>query len=213
MQSLLLVVASELELQYFRNLIFPSGIKVDFLISGIGLLSSGFRITEKLLKNNYDLVLQLGLAGSFDIEKLPLGTVVLVGRDCDVQLGVWQEDDFWDIFRLGLQEYNFPFIKNYLQNPYVSQIKSLLPVVNGVSVSTISTEPKHIQYYSQFHQAEIESMEGASLHYICLMRGLRFFQIRGISNRVGERDKKNWRIEEPLIKISKFLAEYILEFF
>jgi futalosine hydrolase len=41
-------------------------------------------------------------------------------------------------------------------------------------------------------------MEGAALHYIGLSARIPFIQIRGISNLVGERNKKHWRIAEAM---------------
>lgn len=210
--SLLLVAATELELRPFRDLAFPSTVQVDFLVSGIGLLASSCKITEILANAHYDLVLQLGIAGTFELAKYPLGSLVIVGRDCEAQLGVWQNGEFWDIFRLELAESRFPFRDGYLENPYISQIPKLLPVVNGISVSTISTEPSLIEYYCQRYKAEIESMEGASLHYVCLMRGIRFFQLRGISNVVGDRNKQNWQTTETLNKIAEFLTKNLIAF-
>jgi len=39
-------------------------------------------------------------------------------------------------------------------------------------------------------------MEGAALHYVCLMEKIPFLQIRSISNVIGERDKSRWKLEE-----------------
>jgi futalosine hydrolase len=46
-------------------------------------------------------------------------------------------------------------------------------------------------------------MEGAAFHYIGIMKSIPFIQIRGISNFVGERNKKNWKIDEAILAYTK----------
>jgi futalosine hydrolase len=53
-------------------------------------------------------------------------------------------------------------------------------------------------------------MEGAALHYACILEGVPFIQIRGISNKVGERDKTKWKIPAA-IQSSNELVEKILK--
>jgi len=42
----------------------------------------------------------------------------------------------------------------------------------------------------------VESMEGAALHFVCLMEKIPFLQIRAVSNVTGDRDKSRWKIPE-----------------
>ena len=51
--------------------------------------------------------------------------------------------------------------------------------------------------------ADIESMEGAAFHYVCLQQKINFLQIRGVSNVVGERNKANWKIKTAIKNMSK----------
>jgi futalosine hydrolase len=39
-------------------------------------------------------------------------------------------------------------------------------------------------------------MEGAALHYVCLMEKIPFIQIRTVSNVTGDRDKNKWKLKE-----------------
>ena len=51
-------------------------------------------------------------------------------------------------------------------------------------------------FYENKFLPVIESMEGAALHYVCLMEKIPFLQIRSISNYIGERDKKKWNMKD-----------------
>jgi futalosine hydrolase len=53
-------------------------------------------------------------------------------------------------------------------------------------------------------------MEGAALHFVCLQEGIPFVQLRGISNRVGDREKRNWRIDEAMTRLQESLANLLL---
>ena len=55
----------------------------------------------------------------------------------------------------------------------------------------------------------VESMEGAALHYVCLMEKIPFLQIRSISNLIGERDKTRWKIKEAMKSLNETLITLI----
>ena len=62
-----------------------------------------------------------------------------------------------------------------------------------------------MQQFVQSFNADIETMEGAALHYVCLQEHIPFLQIRSISNHVGERDKTKWKIKEAIENLNKEL--------
>ena len=54
-------------------------------------------------------------------------------------------------------------------------------------------------------------MEGAAFFYACLLGGVRFHQIRSISNFVEERDRSKWDIPLALANLNKTLFEILKE--
>jgi futalosine hydrolase len=52
-------------------------------------------------------------------------------------------------------------------------------------------------------------MEGAALHYVCLMEKVPFLQIRAISNITGDRDKNRWKLKESLKSLHEVLVVMI----
>ena len=58
---------------------------------------------------------------------------------------------------------------------------------------------------------EIESLEGAAFHFVCLHEQLPFLQLRAISNIVGERNKKNWHLKEAVHNLNNKLITLIKE--
>ena len=50
---------------------------IEFLITGVGMVATAFALGKHLAANQYDLVINLGIAGSFD-RSIALGEVVEV---------------------------------------------------------------------------------------------------------------------------------------
>lgn len=82
-----------------------------------------------------------------------------------------------------------------------------LSLVNSVTVNEISTKEERIAYYRNILQAQVESMEGAALHYVALMEKLPFLQLRSLSNVIGERDKSKWKMKEAIAKLNQTVQQ------
>ena len=80
---------------------------------------------------------------------------------------------------------------------------SILPV------NEISTSKQMIKFYRDTFNPVTESMEGAALHYVCLMEKIPFLQIRSISNYIGERNKKKWNMQESINNLNENLKRII----
>lgn len=169
--------------------------QIHITVTGPGILSSSFHITQTLLAQRPDYMIQTGIAGSYTAT-LPIDTVVLVREEYVGDCGVMESGQFRDLFDLRFnQENTFPFHHKGLLNPHLHQVKGTpWPEVTGITVNEISTEPEQIERLRVQYDAGTESMEGAAFHYAGLMLRIPFFQVRGISNRVGIRDKSQWSI-------------------
>ena len=169
-------------------------LKVSIHITGIGSNATTYSLTKELVKQRYSLVIQAGIAGSFTSDQLE--KVFVIKQDQFADLGVWEDASFKNMFDLALLKPNEkPFKKGRLNNPYKNLLQlTKLKAVNAVTVNEISTRPKQIEWYREHFTPMLESMEGAALHYVCLMENVPFLQIRSVSNMVGVRNKKKWKI-------------------
>ena len=179
------------------------------LITGVGLVPTTYALMRRFANYRPDLVIQAGVAGSFTPGKI--GDVVAIHEDAFADMGVFEEERFKTIFDLNLGGRNdFPYSNGYLQNPYQALLSlSGLEQLRGISVNTITTAKKTIEWYQQNEKAAVESMEGAALHYTCLMEKIPFIQVRAICNEVGERDKANWKLRDAVIKLNEALISFI----
>ena len=183
---------------------------VSFHISGVGMLASCFTISKLIFEQKPDLILQVGIAGSFD-SKHEIGRVVVAKSDCLGDMGVEEEELFKDVFDMELAEKdNFPFSNKRLQNSLIQKYNLLyLAEVNGITVNEVTTKQRRIQQLKEKYNCEIESMEGAALHYCCLQTDTSFLQIRSISNQVGERDKRKWNVQQALNNLTTAVVSYV----
>lgn len=179
------------------------------VVTGVGLLAAGYHIQKAITTRRPDLVIQAGVAGAFD-RSAPLGTVVVVGEDIPADVGVEEGDAFRSVFDMGLADREKPpYVSGFLQNREAGRTITGVAVVRAITVQEITTRPERIEYYRQTYHPYLESMEGAALHYVCLQEGVPFLQIRALSNYVGERDKRNWKMEPAIRNLNQALAKLI----
>ena len=183
---------------------------VDVLITGIGLTSTAYHLTRQLHLKKPELVIQSGVAGCFD-KKMPLGSVVVVKQDTIADQSVIELKKLKTLFDLNLVPQNqFPFRKGWLVNPHLAlAAKSKLKAVKAISVNQITTSKQMIRFYENEFHPVTESMEGAALHYVCLMEQIPFLQIRSISNYIGERNKKKWNMKESILNLNKSMIHLL----
>ncbi|MDB5190661.1 MAG: mqnB [Segetibacter sp.] len=178
-------------------------LQVSFHVSGVGILPSTFSLSQLIIQQQPDLVIQAGIAGTFDT-RIPLGKVVAVKDEALADTGVEENGKWKDVFDLKLQAQNEPpFEKKKLINPWLEKYNILkLPEVSGVTISQVTTKAERARQIEKKYNPVVESMEGAALHYVCLQTVTPFIQIRGISNYIGERNKANWKIKEALDNVT-----------
>jgi len=185
-------------------------LKVRFHQSGVGMLASAVSLTRLVSEEKPDLIIQVGIGGSFDT-KIPLGKVVVVKDEILGDMGVEEDGKWKDIFDLKLEKSSYhPFEKRKLPNPWLNTYNLLkLPELSAVTVNEISTRPERIEQMIKKYGAVIESMEGAALHFICREANIPFIQFRAISNYVGERNKANWKMKEAIDALNDVLVKYV----
>jgi len=212
--NILLIAATAKEitpfLEHYTISVKKEFLDIDVLITGIGLTSTTYHLTKQLQLKKPGMVIQAGVAGCFD-KQIPLGTVVKIKQDAIADESVIELKKLKTLFDLELlQTSQFPFKSGWLVNPgnvLFKQIK--LKAVRGISINQITTSKQMIAFYKNKFNPVTESMEGAALHYVCQMENIPFLQLRSVSNYIGERNKKNWNMNESIINLNDVLIKAI----
>ena len=185
-------------------------LKLQYHQSGIGMLAASFALTKLAMEDKPDLIIQVGIAGTFDTSQT-LGAVVVINEETIGDLGVEEDGKWKDLFDLKLEKSSYhPFEKRKLPNQWLTKYNLLgLKEVSGITVNEISTNQERIQKIIKKYNPTIESMEGAALHYVARETNIPFIQIRAISNYIGERDKSNWQMKLAIDNLNQTLIQYI----
>ncbi len=203
--KILVVAATEMEIAPF----FAQNTKAEVLITGVGTPACMHALTKRLLQNEYNFVIQAGIAGTFK-NQYPLGQTFAVKTDLFADLGIQEKEQFFTLFEKGfVYEDALPNTKGKLIN-HTDNYFSLKPV-NAITINTVSDSLTQAEMYKKKYDADIESMEGAAFHYVCLQEKIPFLQIRSISNFVGERVKTNWKMKEAIDSLNENLIRIINE--
>jgi futalosine hydrolase len=182
-------------------------LKPELLIGGIGQLQTAYALTKRIRLGRPDMVIQAGIGGSGSKEDL--GKLFAIRSEQMADLGLMEKTGFTDIFGMGLDKKDrFPFKDGKLTNPYRNILEwTGLSVLDGVTVNEIKSSS--VPGFQRNNLSVVESMEGAALHYVCLMEKIPFLQIRSVSNLLGDRDKKKWKLKDAIEKLNESLIALI----
>ncbi|MBT6439404.1 MAG: futalosine hydrolase [Flavobacteriales bacterium] len=204
----ILVVASTMaEIDTFQAQNTES--EIDILITGVGMVATTFRLTKVLSQNDYDIVVNAGIAGAF-FKKFEIGEVVEVRSEQFPEIGVEDDNSFISIFELGLLGANeYPFQKEKLTNPDTGIPN--LKLVDGVTVNKVHGNNLSIQKVVDQFSPDVESMEGAAVAFVCLQENIKFIQIRAISNYVEKRNKSAWNVPLAVRNLNIVLEKLVFK--
>lgn len=167
------------------------------LITGFGMVNTAINLTKELVENEYDLVVNMGVSGSFSSDIL-IGDVVEVVEDNFSEIG----------FENGVSFSEFPEIN--VKTYYKIKGETTLRKVKSITVNTVHGNETSIDKIVKRLNPDIESMEGAAVFQVCKKFKTPCLQIRSISNKVEIRNKENWDLELAISNLNIEVEEFIL---
>jgi len=175
---------------------------LELLITGVGMVATAFSLGKHLATNQYDLVINLGIAGSFD-RNIALGDLVEVVEDHLSELGAEDDETFLPIETLGFGE---SVLKTDTRLKTYADID--LKQVTAITVNTVHGHEPSISKLTGRLQPQLESMEGAAFFYACKQAGVPCLQIRAVSNYVEKRNRDAWQIGLAIKNLNSFALEF-----
>lgn len=168
--------------------------EVNAVTCGVGMINAAMVTGAYLDRYKYDEVWMVGCCGGYD---KPIGDVIIATEEINADLGI-QEENTW----VSPENFPFPIVKGQKQDysnrfpcyQYDAINKEYFDVHYGtlLSTSTVSGSFQHAEKLQNRFNAIGESMEGAAVAQVCAYYGIKFIEVRGISNKAGERCKSNW---------------------
>jgi futalosine hydrolase len=178
---------------------------LDILTAGVGMVATAAGCARALASHGYDLAINLGVCGSFNAA-YPPGSVVNVVTDCFPELGAEDGERFLTVHELGLLGMDDPpFRGGKLVNaePGVNAAAAALPRAAGITVNTVHGDDGSIARVVERLTPDVETMEGAAFMYACLTSGVRFAQLRAVSNMVERRNRAAWKLPEAVAALNE----------
>lgn len=179
-------------------------------VCGVGPVNAALHTGRWLERHGRELagVVHLGIAGSFDPVRLPVGSAALATEEVWPEYGVavaggvearalgfplamLGETPLWERLPLDLDQ-------------ALSQLDLRgegLPRAVGCTVAAVTGTPERAAMLRMTHGVDMESMEGFAVALACRQASpapLPVVELRTISNAVGERDRQRWDIRAAL---------------
>jgi futalosine hydrolase len=176
------------------------------LITGAGMVPTAFALARHLPHNVYNLVINLGIAGSFD-KSIALGELAEITEDTFAELGAEDDKDFISIEKLGFGASIFKptsSISQFTKKVNLKQAKS-------ITVNTVHGSDDSINSIVDRLNPQLESMEGAAFFYACRELKVPCIQIRAVSNYVEKRNRDNWQIGLAVKNLNTFALDLLKE--
>lgn len=184
------------------------GHQLDLLHTGIGMVNTALWMGRQIIQSDYELALNLGIAGSFG-EHPGIGEVVEVKEDIYAELGADSPAGFLDLEALGFPAWQNGSLPGYnrLSNPHAG--RSDLSLVRALTVNRVHGTAGRIAATRQRWEPEIESMEGAAFFQVALEAGLSCTALRSISNYVEPRNRAAWDIPAALRSLEEAALRFL----
>ncbi len=184
------------------------------LVTGVGPVNAALEAGALLGGCSPRGVLHMGIAGSYDLSRAPLGAILAANAESWPEYGVAGPDAVAE---------PLPGFPQWVDEAgQVHQTLELAPrrdartmdlalppawfLAGGVTVAGITAHARRAQLLAGRNGALFESMEGFALALACRTRCAAFLEVRAVSNLVGERDRARWRLREALDGLGGALA-------
>ncbi|MFO8031601.1 MAG: futalosine hydrolase [Desulfohalobiaceae bacterium] len=189
------------------------------LATGLGPINSALTL-GRLLGQGIRLqgVVNLGLAGSFDLDRMGIGQPALVSTEICPEFGLRFKDRVdprglkWGQGRLGSR-----IVWERLELEPESQAARMgvqlpghWPLAHSLTVLGVTADRDLALEMQHRHQVQLENMEGFALAWACLNSGVPFLQARAVSNLVGSREKRHWDMQTALQVLAGMLRSLLL---
>ena len=147
-------------------------------------------------------IMQLGIAGAYPGAGLLPGSAAVASSEFDLDLGAGRGDQWRGLESIGIGALPGAGLSNCLDlDPSLVAVVSSGSGVPSAAFATsdnVTADRPTAAQLADRHGVQVESMEGVAGAQVAAAFGLPFVELRGISNEVGDRDRRNWLIAEAV---------------
>ncbi|MFG1605491.1 futalosine hydrolase [Actinoplanes sp. NPDC049265] len=201
--TFLIITAVEPEAAAIRQAAPPG---VDVVAVGAGPAAAAAGTARLLTTKHYEAVISAGIAGAFP-HRAAIADTVLATRSIAADLGAESSEGFLPIDTLGFGTNTLSADPTLLKT-----LRAALPqAITGdiLTLATVTGTAATAERLATAHpEAIAEAMEGHGVATAAAAAGIPFAELRTVSNFIGPRDRKAWRLEEALEALSQAAANF-----
>jgi len=190
------------------------------LVTGVGPLNAAYALGRAFGDGGrFQGVINVGIAGSYDLERLPVGEAAVASEEIFPDYGVQEESDVLHE-AVGLAQAKGPEGGVWERIPLYPRAaaeameltpdarESLEAAVQAPFLTSglVSGSPAVAAGLAQRYCALVENMEGFALALGALRAGLPFLELRAVSNPCGSRDKESWDVRGACATLGRWGA-------
>ena len=181
-------------------------------VCGFGPVAAGARTAQLLSRIRPRRVILVGIAGTYDERRLPVGAAATFDEVVLDGVGVGQGASFKDAAGLGFAQW--PGSEDTCHEPVRQRLRlDPFPVSDAssrnrllVTTCVASASPSEAAARrSAYQDALAEDMEAFSVALACALHRVPVAVVRGISNVAGDREQSHWKIESAMQEALRLL--------
>jgi futalosine hydrolase len=203
--------------------LFYSGLigenRVILVISGIGKTNAAHAATILLEKYSPSCVINFGVGGAYPSSGLKVGEIAVAEKEIYADEGVLLEDGLRSLEITGIPVLKTGSRKYFNEFPADERLAVLASDAareisncrsgTFLTVSACTGTDKRAAELSAKFDPVCENMEGAAVAHVCLLYGVSFVEMRGISNIAENRDMRKWDIRLAAENCQKAVRNFI----
>ncbi|MFI3321313.1 MAG: hypothetical protein R3Y50_02170 [Rikenellaceae bacterium] len=172
---------------------------VELTFCGVGLIASAFGTYKAILETQPDIIIMGGIAGVYKGVDLEIGDAVIVEREFVADLGLFNSKGFCHIADDSL-DMSFK-VMEYIDCPHISMQNMFKTAVSNSMNCGLAP-------FVKTEGVAVENMEGASFFYVAKELGVKFLELRTISN-VVDVSHEDWDYETSIKNLANSLNNLI----
>lgn len=195
-----------------------SGKSVLLIEGGVGQVNTAAALTLALTRHDPAVILQFGVGGAYVRSGLEVGDLAIATEECYGDTGVLTPDGWMDLEGMGfpmlpvragthgrphrqplynrilLDATRTEMIRQHIKNGLEGETACGIAAGPFITVQQCSGVQSVGDTLAARYSGICENMEGAAAAHIAEANGIPFVEIRGISNRVVDRDLSQWEL-------------------
>ncbi len=185
-----------------------SGTDLALINTGIGKVNAAHSATCIIEAIPVKKIINIGVGGAYPGKGLGVGDIAVAAKEIYGDEGVIDSGGWSSMKKIGIplvQKGRKKFFNEFpvMLPPLPGKIRAdkggklsgfKVEAGNFVTVSAASGTRKRAEELGKKFNALCENMEGAAIAQVCAIYNIPLFEIRGISNIAGIRDKRRWNL-------------------